>query len=213
MEGYFITFEGPDGAGKTTVISEVVKALQAQTSREILVTREPGGSKIAESIRDIILDPANTEMDDKTEALLYAASRAQHVSEIINPALTAGKIVISDRFVDSSLAYQGKGRGLGIDEVAQINAFATGHLEPQLTVFLDIEPEIGLERISKERAGQEDRLEQEKLAFHQLVYRGYQEVVKAHPDRIKVVDARQDLSQVVKASVKLIKSTFPAAFK
>ncbi|CCK82681.1 Thymidylate kinase [Lactobacillus equicursoris 66c] len=213
MEGYFITFEGPDGAGKTTVISEVVKALQAQTSREILVTREPGGSKIAESIRDIILDPANTEMDDKTEALLYAASRAQHVSEIINPALAAGKIVISDRFVDSSLAYQGKGRGLGIDEVAQINAFATGHLEPQLTVFLDIEPEIGLERISKERAGQEDRLEQEKLAFHQLVYRGYQEVVKAHPDRIKVVDARQDLSQVVKASVKLIKSTFPAAFK
>lgn len=213
MEGYFITFEGPDGAGKTTVINEVVKALQAQTSREILVTREPGGSKIAESIRDIILDPANTEMDDKTEALLYAASRAQHVSEIINPALAAGRIVISDRFVDSSLAYQGKGRGLGIDEVAQINAFATGHLEPQLTVFLDIEPEIGLKRISKERAGQEDRLEREKLAFHQLVYRGYQEVVKAHPDRIKVVDARQDLSQVVKASVKMIKSTFPAAFK
>ena len=126
MQGYFITFEGPDGAGKTTVINEVVKAIQGQCKREILVTREPGGSKIAEKIRDIILDPANTEMNAKTEALLYAASRSQHVSEIINPALKRGDLVMSDRFVDSSLAYQGQGRGLGIDEVAQINAFATG---------------------------------------------------------------------------------------
>lgn len=109
MQGYFITFEGPDGAGKTTVINEVVKAIQGQCKREILVTREPGGSKIAEKIRDIILDPANTEMNAKTEALLYAASRSQHVSEIINPALKRGDLVMSDRFVDSSLAYQARG--------------------------------------------------------------------------------------------------------
>lgn len=212
MQGYFITFEGPDGAGKTTVINEVVKAIQGQCKREILVTREPGGSKIAEKIRDIILDPANTEMNAKTEALLYAASRSQHVSEIINPALKRGDLVISDRFVDSSLAYQGQGRGLGIDEVVQINAFATGHLEPDLTIFLDLDPAQGLARIAKVRSGSEDRLEQEKLAFHEEVYRGYQKVNQAYPDRVKVVDASQDLPQVVAASVKLVKSTFPELF-
>ena len=212
MQGYFITFEGPDGAGKTTVINEVVKAIQGQCKREILVTREPGGSKIAEKIRDIILDPANTEMNAKTEALLYAASRSQHVSEIINPALKRGDLVMSDRFVDSSLAYQGQGRGLGIDEGAQINAFATGHLEPDLTIFLDLDPAQGLARIAKVRSGSEDRLEQEKLAFHEEVYRGYQKVNQAHPDRVKVVDASQDLPQVVAASVKLVKSTFPELF-
>ncbi len=212
MQGYFITFEGPDGAGKTTVINEVVKAIQGQCKQEILVTREPGGSKIAEKIRDIILDPANTEMNAKTEALLYAASRSQHVSEIINPALKRGDLVISDRFVDSSLAYQGQARGLGIDEVAQINAFATGHLEPDLTIFLDLDPAQGLARIAKVRSGSEDRLEQEKLAFHEEVYRGYQKVNQAHPDRVKVVDASQDLPQVVAASVKLVKSTFPELF-
>lgn len=212
MQGYFITFEGPDGAGKTTVINEVVKAIQGQCKREILVTREPGGSKIAEKIRDIILDPANTEMNAKTEALLYAASRSQHVSEIINPALKRGDLVISDRFVDSSLAYQGQGRRLGIEEVAQINAFATGNLEPDLTIFLDLDPAQGLARIAKARSGSEDRLEQEKLAFHEEVYRGYQKVNQAHPDRVKVVDASQDLPQVVAASVKLVKSTFPELF-
>lgn len=212
MQGYFITFEGPDGAGKTTVINEVVKAIQGQCKREILVTREPGGSKIAEKIRDIILDPANTEMNAKTEALLYAASRSQHVSEIINPALKRGDLVISDRFVDSSLAYQGQGRELGIDEVAQINAFATGHLEPDLTIFLDLDPAQGLARIAKARSGSEDRLEQEKLDFHEKVYQGYQVVNQAQPDRVKVVDASQDLPQVVAASVKLVKSTFPELF-
>lgn len=212
MQGYFITFEGPDGAGKTTVINEVVKAIQGQCKREILVTREPGGSKIAEKIRDIILDPANTEMNAKTEALLYAASRSQHVSEIINPALKRGDLVISDRFVDSSLAYQGQGRGLGIDEVVQINAFATGHLEPDLTIFLDLDPAQGLARIAKVRSGSEDRLEQEKLAFHEEVYRGYQKVNQAYPNRVKVVDASQDLPQVVAASVKLVKNTFPELF-
>ncbi|GHV97456.1 thymidylate kinase [Lactobacillus nasalidis] len=212
MKGYFITFEGPDGAGKTTVINEVVKAIKEQCNKEILVTREPGGSKIAEKIRDLILDPRNTEMNAKTEALLYAASRSQHVSEIIEPALAAGKLVISDRFVDSSLAYQGQGRQLGIDEVAQINEFATGHLEPDLTVFLDLDPALGLKRIAQARSGSEDRLEQEKLAFHQEVYRGYQKVCQAHPDRIKRVDASQDLGQVVAASVKLVKSTFPELF-
>ena len=213
MTGYFITFEGPDGAGKTTVINEVVKQIQASCKRPILVTREPGGSKIAEKIRQIILDPANKEMNAKTEAILYAASRSQHVSEIIEPALNRGDLVISDRFVDSSLAYQGKGRGLGIKQVQAINDFATGHLQPDLTIFLDLDPRLGLARISRARAGTEDRLEQEKLAFHQEVYAGYQEVNALHPDRVKLVDASQELPQVVAASVKLIASTLPEIFE
>ena len=167
MKSYFISFEGPDGSGKSTVLKQVVAEIGPRLKTQYLVTREPGGSKIAEKIRQLILDPVNEEMSAKTEALLYAASRSQHMFETVMPALKAGKIVFSDRFVDSSLAYQGAGRELSIAAVKQINDFATSKIEPDLTIFLDVKPQVGLTRIAKERAGKEDRLEQEKLNFHQ----------------------------------------------
>ena len=210
MKSYFISFEGPDGSGKSTVLKQVVAEIGPRLKTQYLVTREPGGSKIAEKIRQLILDPVNEEMSAKTEALLYAASRSQHMFETVIPALKAGKIVFSDRFVDSSLAYQGAGRELGIAAVKQINDFATSKIEPDLTIFLDVKPQVGLDRIAKERAGQEDRLEQEKLNFHQKVYQGYQEVIKAHPERIKVVDANKPFNLVVEDCVKIIANQLPA---
>lgn len=212
MKGHFITFEGPDGAGKTTIINEIFKQIPQDKQTKILVTREPGGSKISETIRQIILDPANKEMDDRTEALLYAAQRGQHVNETVLPALSAGKTVFSDRYIDSSLAYQGVGRDLGIDDVKEINNFATNNLTPDLTLFFDLPPEVGLARIQKLRPDQEDRLEQEKLTFHQKVYEGYQELVKRYPDRIQVVDASQTIPEVTAQSVKILKRKFPDLF-
>ena len=209
MKSYFISFEGPDGSGKSTVLKQVVAEIGPRLKTQYLVTREPGGSKIAEKIRQLILDPVNEEMSAKTEALLYAASRSQHMFETVMPALKAGKIVFSDRFVDSSLAYQGAGRELSIAAVKQINDFATSKIEPDLTIFLDVKPQVGLNRIAKERAGQEDRLEQEKLNFHQKVYQGYQEVIKAHPERIKVVDANKPFNLVVEDCVKIIANRLP----
>ena len=210
MKSYFISFEGPDGSGKSTVLKQVVAQIGPRLKTQYLVTREPGGSKIAEKIRQLILDPVNEEMSAKTEALLYAASRSQHMFETVIPALKAGKVVFSDRFVDSSLAYQGAGRDLGIAAVKQINDFATSKIEPDLTIFFDVKPQIGLDRIAKERAGQEDRLEQEKLIFHQKVYRGYQEVNQAYPKRIVVVNANKPLNLVVEDCVKIIANRLPA---
>ena len=210
MKSYFISFEGPDGSGKSTVLKQVVAQIGPRLKTQYLVTREPGGSKIAEKIRQLILDPVNEEMSAKTEALLYAASRSQHMFETVIPALKAGKVVFSDRFVDSSLAYQGAGRDLGIAAVKQINDFATSKIEPDLTIFLDVKPQIGLDRIAQERAGQEDRLEQEKLIFHQKVYRGYQEVNQAYPKRIVVVNANKPLNWVVEDCVKIIANRLPA---
>ena len=209
MKSYFISFEGPDGSGKSTVLKQVVAEIAPRLKTQYLVTREPGGSKIAEKIRQLILDPVNEEMSAKTEALLYAASRSQHMFETVIPALKAGKIVFSDRFVDSSLAYQGAGRELSIAAVKQINDFATSKVEPDLTIFLDVKPQVGLNRIAKERAGKEDRLEQEKLNFHQKVYQGYQEVIKSHPERIKVVDANKPFNLVVEDCVKIIANRLP----
>ena len=209
MKGYFVSFEGPDGAGKSTVLKEVLAEIAPQLKTQYLVTREPGGSKIAEKIRDIILDPANDKMDPKTEALLYAAARSQHVEEIIKPAINEGKVVFSDRFVDSSLAYQGQGRDLGIAKVKQINDFATDKLDPDLTFFLDIAPEIGLSRIKKLGPAQEDRLEQEDIAFHQKVYEGFLKVIKMYPDRFVVINATQPIDQVVKQVVTELKQRLP----
>ena len=209
MKGYFVSFEGPDGAGKSTVLKEVLAEIAPQLKTQYLVTREPGGSKIAEKIRDIILDPANDKMDPKTEALLYAAARSQHVEEIIKPAINEGKVVFSDRFVDSSLAYQGQGRDLGIAKVKQINDFATDKLDPDLTFFLDIAPEIGLSRIKQLRPAQEDRLEQEDIAFHQKVYEGFLKVIKMYPDRFVVINATQPIDQVVKQVVTELKQRLP----
>ena len=212
MRGYFVSFEGPDGAGKSTVLKEVLNQIGSELKTQYLVTREPGGSKIAEKIRDIILDPANDKMDNKTEALLYAASRSQHVEEIIRPALKEGKVVFSDRYVDSSLAYQGAGRDLGIQEVKQINDFATDKLDPDLTFFLDLAPEVGLKRIEKLRPGQEDRLEQENLAFHKKVYAGFLKVKEMYPERLVTVDATQPIDQVVAQVIAILKQRMPELF-
>ena len=212
MRGYFVSFEGPDGAGKSTVLKEVLNQIGSELKTQYLVTREPGGSKIAEKIRDIILDPANDKMDNKTEALLYAASRSQHVEEIIRPALKEGKVVFSDRYVDSSLAYQGAGRDLGIQEVKQINDFATDKLDPDLTFFLDLDPEVGLKRIEKLRPGQEDRLEQENLTFHKKVYAGFLKVKETYPERFVTVDATQPIDQVVAQVIATLKQRMPELF-
>src|SRR5699024_4193422 len=161
-----------------------------------MATREPGGSRIAEKIRELILDPEHTEMDERTEALLYAAGRRQHLVEKVIPALEQGQIVISDRFVDSSLAYQGWARGVGMKEVAAINAFATENMSPDLTLYLDIEAKEGLARIQKGKADRQyDRLDQEELAFHEKVRDAYLLLLKENPERIVAIDASQTLEK------------------
>jgi dTMP kinase len=188
QKGVFITFEGPEGAGKTTVIAELYNRLKDE-GRNVILTREPGGIRIAEKIREIILDNNHQEMDAKTEALLYAAARRQHLAEKVMPALRDGSIVLCDRFVDSSLAYQGHGRGLGIDEVWSINEFAIGDTMPDLTVFFDIDPEVGLARIMKNDEREQNRLDKESIDFHHKVYEGYQEIIRRYPNRIIKTDA------------------------
>ena len=186
-KGLFISFEGCDGCGKTTALENVLKRLN-DLGIYPLVTREPGGSKIAEQIRSIILDKNNTEEDPRTEALLYAASIRQHLVEVVIPALKEGKIVISDRYIDSSLAYQGYARGIGIDEVMSINAFAIDNVYPDVTFFLDLSPEEGMKRVKDRKRGA-DRLDQEALSFHERVYQGYQIVNEKFKDRIIKIDA------------------------
>ncbi|MBV7509217.1 dTMP kinase [Bacillus sp. sid0103] len=200
--GIFITFEGPDGAGKTTIINMVAEQLG-----DVLLTREPGGIDIAEQIRAVILDKENTAMDPRTEALLYAAARRQHLIEKVKPALDEGKVVLCDRFVDSSLAYQGYARGLGIDEVFAINQFAIENLMPQLTIYFDIESELGLQRINKNKGREINRLDLEDLEFHQKVRAGYQLLIKRFPDRFRIIDASATVENVYKETVKVIEDT------
>jgi dTMP kinase len=197
--GIFITFEGPDGAGKTTILSMV-----ATHFKEAMVTREPGGIDIAEQIRQVILNKENTAMDPRTEALLYAAARRQHLIEKVKPALEEEKMVLCDRFVDSSLAYQGYARGLGIDEVWSINQFAIEDLMPQLTIYFDIEPELGLKRINKNKEREINRLDLENLEFHQKVRDGYYLLMKRFPDRIVRIDASGTVEEVYEQTVKMI---------
>lgn len=198
MRGIFITIEGPDGAGKTSVIKKLIPMLVKTVQQEIVATREPGGSRIAEEIRELILNPENIEMDIRTEALLYAAGRRQHLVEKIIPALETGKVVICDRFVDSSLAYQGVARGIGISEVAEINQFATDNLSPDLTLYLDIEAQLGLERINQNKDNRQfDRLDQETLEFHEKVRSAYLAIAKEQSERIVQIDASQELEKVV----------------
>lgn len=192
----FITFEGPEGAGKTTVIKKIAERL-AQENIDVLATREPGGIEIAEKIRTIILNPEHTAMDERTEALLYAAARSQHYFEKVRPALDAGKMVICDRFIDSSLAYQGYARGIGVDEVLSINEFAIGKKLPDLTILFDISPEVGLARIHAHGDREVNRLDVESLAFHQKVREGYLQLVKRYPERINVINADQSIERVL----------------
>jgi dTMP kinase len=158
----------------------------------VVVTREPGGTAIAERIRALLLDPGAREMDSKTEALLYAASRAQHASEVIMPALQDGAIVLCDRYLDSSLAYQGVARGLGVEDVLRLNVWATDELLPDLVVLLNLDPEVGLSRTR----GMPDRIEQESIAFHRLVGEAYLDLAKANPSRFTVVDSSLDAEKV-----------------
>ncbi len=184
MRGKFITFEGCEGSGKSTQIRLLSERLTAD-GVDFIVTREPGGSSVAEQIRKIILDGKNTEMCDECEALLYAAARMQHLREVVEPALAEGKLVICDRYVDSSLAYQGAARGLGERYVSEINAAALNEFAPDLTLFLNISPDNAFNR--KHGADKNDRMEQQGLDFHRKVYRGYLALVEKYP-RICAVD-------------------------
>jgi len=192
----FITFEGPEGAGKTTVIQKIAERL-AEENIDVLATREPGGIEIAEKIRSIILNPEHTAMDERTEALLYAGARSQHYFEKVRPALDAGKMVICDRFIDSSLAYQGYARGIGVDEVLSINEFAIGKKLPDMTILFDLAPEVGLARIHAHGDREVNRLDVESLAFHKKVREGYLQLVERYPERIHVVNAGQNIERVV----------------
>ena len=198
MDGKFISFEGPDGAGKTSVIQQIQQQLEDQLGTEkVMYTREPGGNKISEQIRQVLFDGRNTDMDGRTEALLFAAARRQHIVSEIIPGLNAGKVILCDRFVDSSITYQGAGRGLGEKEIWQINQFAIDGLMPALTIYLDIESEIGLRRIAEHRANQVNRLDKEKLNFHQTVRQSYLKLYEKYPERIKLIDASQPLEKVI----------------
>lgn len=211
--GLFITIEGPDGAGKTTVLNELFPRLQMIATKEIIKTREPGGVLIAEKIRHIILNPDHRQMDERTEALLYVASRRQHLVEVIMPALNDGKIVICDRFVDSSLTYQGAGRRIGMKEIAQINEFATEGLEPDFTLYLDVDSDTGLRRIQNRRKQDVDRLDLEGLEFHQRVRHAYLKLAEENPVRIHRIDAKMSLQEVVESSFSAIVESNPAFFK
>lgn len=192
-KGLFITFEGNDGCGKTTISFMVYEKMKVM-GYPVIYTREPGGIDIAEQIRQVILDPKNTKMDARTEALLYAASRRQHLMEKIIPALEENKIVLCDRFVDSSLAYQGIARNIGFDEVYKINEFAIeGHM-PDATVFLDVSLEEGMRRVAKR--GEKDRLDNEAMDFHIAVAEGYKQVKEKFQQRMHDVNANQCIEKV-----------------
>ncbi len=203
MKGLFITFEGNDGSGKSSVIETIKKEL-IDRGYDVIYSREPGGSRIAEKIRDVILDVNNVGMDPKTESLLYAASRREHIVKTILPALNEGKIVLCDRYLDSSLAYQGFARGIGIDKVYDMNLYATESLLPDLTLLICVSPEIGMNRIKQNQRGSLDRLEIEKMDFHKKVYNGYLEVQKKFPNRIVIVNGEASKEQVKKEALDIV---------
>ena len=194
-KGLFVVVEGGEGSGKSTIIEKIYIWLR-ESGHECILTREPGGIKISEKIRAVILDKENTEMDGRTEALLYAAARRQHLVEKVIPAINSGKIVLCDRFVDSSLAYQGYARGLGIDEVFEINKFAINDCMPNVSILFDIDPEIGLERIRKNSSREVNRLDLEKIDFHNKVREGYTKIYENNKDRMIKINAEQSIDQV-----------------
>lgn len=198
--GHFITFEGPEGSGKTTVIEGVKEYLSKKYN--VVTTREPGGIRISELIRDVLLAKGN-EMDGRTEALLFAASRRQHLVEKIIPALERGDVVLCDRFVDSSLAYQGYARDIGIDGIWSINKFAIEDVMPDLTIYLKLDPEAGIDRILSNKRD-DNRLDNESIQFHKKVVLGYNELSDNFKERIKVVDASQSKEQVLKDTIHII---------
>lgn len=207
MNGILISLEGPDGAGKTTVLQRILPELE-KSSYKILSTREPGGVRVAEEIRNIILSTENTEIDSKTELMLFAAARRLHMQTKMLPALVAGEMVIVDRFIDSSVAYQGYGRELGVEPVNWLNEFATDGLKPDLTLYFDIDTDVALERIMKNRADEVNRLDLERAEMHRKVRQGYLEIVKQEPERFVTIDASQELDKVVADTLTVIKKKF-----
>lgn len=201
----FITFEGGEGSGKSSVMKLLAERLEKE-GYSVVTTREPGGTPIAEEIRNIILDKKNTDMDPRTEALLYAASRRQHLVQKVWPALQEGKLVLCDRFLDSSLAYQGVARHLGVDEILNVNLFATEGKYPDLTLFFDLEPEIGLARIAANAGREVNRLDLEKMDFHKNVRSAFQELAKRFADRYVVIDASQSFEKVFEDAYQAIKT-------
>jgi dTMP kinase len=195
VSGIFITFEGGEGSGKTT-IAQLIRTELESKGYKVTLTREPGGVDIAEQIRNVIVDVNNTSMDKRTEALLYAASRRQHLIEKVIPALNNDEIVICDRFIDSSLVYQGIARGIGIDEVYEMNLFATENILPKRTIFFDIKPELGLKRIYANKDRELNRLDLENIEFHNYVYDGYIQLCDKYKERIVKIDASQNIDNV-----------------
>lgn len=203
--GKFISIEGPDGAGTTSVVKTLVAKLEADGITDFMTTREPGGIKISEQIRNVILDVENTEMDARTEALLFAAARRQHLVEKILPALEAGKLVICDRFVDSSLAYQGVARNIPTDLIWEINQFAIDNHLPDLTILIDVPAEIGLERINQAKGQRQyDRLDREGVSFHNLVRDAFLSF-EASSDRIVLVDGTQTIDEITEKIYHILK--------
>ena len=202
-KGFLVSLEGPEGAGKTSVLEALIPVLEDR-GVEVLTTREPGGVLIGEKIREVILDPSNTEMDPKTELLLYIASRRQHLVEKVLPALEAGKMVIMDRFIDSSVAYQGFGRGLDIEAIDWLNKFATDGLKPDLTLYFDIEVEEGLARIAANSDREVNRLDMEGLDLHRKVRQGYLSLLEREGNRIEKIDASLPLDQVIENTQQLL---------
>lgn len=200
----FVTIEGPEGSGKSSVTKEVVKLLEKE-GEQVVLTREPGGTPIAEQIREVILNKENTKMDPVTEALLYAAARRQHLVEKVWPLSKEGKIIISDRFLDSSLAYQGGARGLGIDYILEMNQFATEGYYPDLTLLFDLDPRIGLARIAANKGREVNRLDLEKIDFHDSVRQTFLSLAKRFPERFVILDASKPFDEVVQDAYHAIK--------
>ena len=202
-KGVFIVFEGGEGSGKSTMLDKTYNWLN-ENGISCIKTREPGGIEIAERIREVILDVNNTKMDGKTEALLYAAARRQHLVEKVIPELEAGKIVLCDRFIDSSLAYQGYARELGIDEILKINNFAIGEYMPSVSILFDLDPKIGLNRINKDNNREINRLDLEKIDFHNKVREGYHILLEEYRDRMQKIDAGKSIEEVFEDVKKII---------
>lgn len=196
VNGTLISFEGPEGAGKSSVLEAILPLLE-EKGIPFITTREPGGVDIAEKIRQVILDPDHTSMDAKTELLLYIASRRQHLVERVLPALAAGKVVLMDRFIDSSVAYQGYGRGLSVEDIEWLNQFATDGLKPDLTLYFDLDVEEGLARIARNQEREVNRLDLEGLELHYKVRKGYLALAEKEPERIVKIDASQSFEAVL----------------
>lgn len=199
----FITVEGPEGSGKSSVCRRIYEKL-LELGYDVILTREPGGTPISEAIRDVILNKENTSMDGRTEALLYAASRRQHLIEKVWPALKEGKIVLCDRYLDSSLAYQGGARGLGVDEILNINMFATEGTFPDLTLLFDIEPELGLARIARNQNREVNRLDLEKIDFHKSVRETFLSLSRRFSNRFEVIDASLTFDEVFENALQVV---------